>query len=231
MLEIMGAMAFNSQQKDLSISGLCQTNLVAEHVVIAIDEIANNREWQNLSGTLAIELWALAKPYLGQDFHGEPLAATAIGALLGQHCLRRCKYELNYTAPTKPYAEICLMLREWQGSEGYVTRDFVTLSGDADTPEVDEFLSPLLEDLPDEELESNSSEQESDVFDEHERKSKRKVSINNAEFSELHSVKGIDKKLARVIIAGRPYRKKKALLQLPSFNNKKFKKLKRKLRK
>jgi len=113
--------------KEIKLNGNSRCELIDDQVLITIDEIANNRDWNNLSGTLAVELWALSEPYRGGGFQGQPLAATIIGEIYGQHCLRDCHYQLNAVQPNTANNNICLMLREWQGADGYITRDYVNL--------------------------------------------------------------------------------------------------------
>ncbi len=229
MSTVLRTMAVKKQDKALVLGGLCQSVRVGQQILITIDEIANLRGADNLSGTLAVELWALAEPYLGGEFQGQVLAATTIGELQGQHCVSNCRYQLNYQAAEAPHAEVCLMLREWAGDAGYVTQDYVTLSVESssnnDSAEPNENAVSYAE-LAEQYAESTDASEE---FNEAANASK--VSINSGSYEDLHAVKGINKKLAQKIIAGRPYRKKKALLQLPTINKKKFKKIKPKLRK
>ncbi|BFM07853.1 hypothetical protein GCM10025791_26800 [Halioxenophilus aromaticivorans] len=217
----------SDHQQELAMRGLCQSVLEGPQVVISINEIANNRDNDNLSGTLAIELWALKKPYEGGEFQGQVLASTTIGELQGQHCLSNCRYQLNYQPAEFVQAEVCLMLREWAGDEGYVTQDYVTLSVESSSN--DDTANPNESAISYAELAGQYAEASEDSKETAGTVSK--VSINSGSYEDLHAVKGINKKLAQRIIAGRPYRKKKALLQLPAINKKKFKKIKPKLRK
>ena len=240
MSKVLRTMAMPSQEKELTFGGLCQSVRIGQQTLITIEEIANQRDTGNLSGTLAIELWALNKPYQGGEFDGQLLAATTIGEIRGQHHLPRCRYQLNYSEPTTEYSEICLMLREWQGDTGFVTKDFVVMAADTTADKaVEEPLEeseekPLASHLPaadqpvdDEPVGSSSGEQQPPKS---KAETNDKVSINSGSYEELHGIKGVNKKLAQKIIAGRPYRKKKALLQLPSVTKKKFKKIKPLLR-
>jgi hypothetical protein len=115
-----------------------QTELVANHnaqarAQLRVEGIENPRTEENLSGSLALELWALEEPYAGGQFVGEALAGVEIGTLAGQQSLQGLEYELSLTArdasPRRP-AHLVLMLREWTAG-GYVTRDYRNLPGAA----------------------------------------------------------------------------------------------------
>ena len=112
---------------DMSISRDCGYAIDGDHVVINIAEIANNRPADDVSGTLSVELWALASPYVGADFSGVALAGTTIGEVLGQHFLSDCRYDLVFTPPHAGTWYLSLMLREWTPA-GYVTRDHVNFA-------------------------------------------------------------------------------------------------------
>jgi DNA uptake protein ComE-like DNA-binding protein len=77
-----------------------------------------------LSGSLALELWALPEVYTGGPFSGVALAGVELGVLAGQSSLERIEHHVAYTQP--PAAgrwQAVLMLREWTEA-GYRTRDF-----------------------------------------------------------------------------------------------------------
>jgi hypothetical protein len=114
-----------SPASPLSLTGPCGYAIENDRIVITIAEIANRRDLGNLSGTLAIELWALGQPYSGGDFTGTPLCGTSIGELRGQHVLTNCRYDLTFQAPPPGTWSLALMLREWTAA-GYLTRDYVS---------------------------------------------------------------------------------------------------------
>ena len=99
----------------------------ADAVELTIGEIRNPREPDNLSGTLALELWALPEPYAGGDFAGVALAGVMLDSIPGQSQRR----DLCLVAQTRPVPpgqwSLVLMLREWTCA-GYVTRDYVNFS-------------------------------------------------------------------------------------------------------
>ena len=106
----------------LRLAGSCGYAIAGERVTINIDAICNDRPIGDLSGTLAVELWALKHPYEGGDFSGIPLAATSIGEVLGQYRIPDCRYDLIFQAPPEGDWHLVLMLREWTAA-GYLTRD------------------------------------------------------------------------------------------------------------
>ena len=114
-------------QRELTLGGSSRYQIQGNRVQIAIDEIANNRGFDNLSGTLAVELWALQQPYMGGSFSGVALASTQLGALMGQHYLANGTYDLNFNQPPAGSWTLCLMLREWEAG-AFVTRDHVNFA-------------------------------------------------------------------------------------------------------
>lgn len=246
MALLFRGLAFKSAHMDLSLQGVCKVTRCERQVIISVDEIANNRSWQNVSGSLSLELWALPKPYRGEDFSGQCMAAVPVVQINGQHCLRRCRYETDLMSDFTSDHHIYLMLREWSGDSGFVTQDYVALVIESPLRSNDEYLQPLMS-APADRLSEQSDiiadkdsttcqigEPESSVPEQSatpEESREPSVSINQASKSELRSIKGINKKLAKAIIAGRPYKKKKSLLKLPLLSKKKFKRIKRKIRK
>ena len=92
------------------------------HLVVSVEHIHNPRDSNNLSGTLSLELWALAEPYVVGDFSGHALAGVTLGTLPGGASWQDCSYDLEITPPPSGPYTLVLMLREWTGN-GYVTRD------------------------------------------------------------------------------------------------------------
>lgn len=109
---------------DITFIGNTRFHISGDRVVITLDGIANLRKFDNVSGTLTIELWALEQPYDGAAFHGIPLAGTRIGEILGQRQIADCNYDLIFAEPPAGSWQIVLMLREWDG-DAYVTRAFI----------------------------------------------------------------------------------------------------------
>ena len=105
----------------------------AGRVVAEAGRIHNPRSPDNISGTLALELWALPEPYAGGAFTGHALAAATLGSLAGGASWQDCVYELELTPPPAGTYTLTLMLREWNG-DGYVTRDHVNFASPVTFP-------------------------------------------------------------------------------------------------
>ena len=89
---------------------------------LAIDAIANQRTADNVSGTLALEVWALDAPYAGGSWTGSPVASLILGVLGGGSEWTACRYNVPAALPVDG-AALTVMLREWTPA-GYVTRDY-----------------------------------------------------------------------------------------------------------
>ncbi len=89
---------------------------------LAIDAIANPRAADNVSGTLALEVWALDAPYAGGSWTGSPVASLILGVLGGGSEWTACHFSVPAALPVDG-AALTVMLREWTPA-GYVTRDY-----------------------------------------------------------------------------------------------------------
>ncbi len=153
-----------------SLTGAPQTRLEAGELKLVIDGISNPRAVGELSGTLALELWALQRPYDGGPFQGQPLGGVMLGSLGGQQQWSELRPSWRWpeAAPlAAPRGQLTLMLREWTPA-AYVTRDWRRL----DWPR-----------QPDSQA----------------------VSVNRSTTARLRSVPGISDKLARRLVASRPF--------------------------
>lgn len=117
----------NPTPLSVTITGQCGYRINGKHVSINVEEIANQRDADNLSGSLALELWALPRPYNGAHFTGVALASTQLDEVQGQYCLRDCLYELDFQPPPAGTWTVVLMLREWD-NDAFITRDYVNFS-------------------------------------------------------------------------------------------------------
>lgn len=115
--------SLNQNIEGLFFNG-CAYRIENGRVIISINEIQSQRDFDNTSGTLSVELWALRQPNQGGTFDGVALAGTQIGQLSGQHFLANCEYDLLLQQPPVGTWNLSLMLREWTDA-GFVTRDFV----------------------------------------------------------------------------------------------------------
>jgi hypothetical protein len=106
--------------------GSVDYRIAGDRVHFSVEHIENPRETSNCSGTLALELWALATPYAGGAFEGTHLAGVSIGSLFGQAESTTTSFDLPFFSPPSGNWNFVLMLREWTPA-GYVTRDFSNL--------------------------------------------------------------------------------------------------------
>ena len=96
-------------------------SLADDKVTVTVERVGNPRSQDNLSGTLALELWAQPAPYRRRT-DGWQLSATALGSSGWPAGLAG---PVLHPAPRHRPAGTCiaLLLREWSAN-GYVTRDF-----------------------------------------------------------------------------------------------------------
>jgi competence ComEA-like helix-hairpin-helix protein len=199
-----------------ALRGAVTAEVDAEHVTVCVERVVNPRGLENLSGTLALELWALADDYHGGQFSGEALGGVELGRLAGGECFPT----LALSAPVGSGHHV-LMLREWT-ADGYVTRDFrelsvpVTAPTVADTDAAVSFTQPAAEGVNDapQPTQDVSHDDESSL-----------VSLGSASLDELAAVKGLNRKLAQAIIKARPYRTFEELLRVRGIGEKTIRKL------
>ena len=101
--------------------------LAGAAVELSIESIANPRPEDNLSGTLALEVWALDAPYAGGAWSGSPVASLVLGVLGGGNDWAACRFTIPAALPAAG-AALTVMLREWTPA-GYVTRDYRNFAG------------------------------------------------------------------------------------------------------
>jgi DNA uptake protein ComE-like DNA-binding protein len=123
--EVHDVAVYSRRQQFLQpgIMGTVGYRIAGNRVHLSVERIENPRAAGNVSGTLALELWALAAPYSGAAFNGAPLAGVAFGSLPGEAATTAASFELLFVPPPAGQWHFVLMLREWT-SAGYVTRDF-----------------------------------------------------------------------------------------------------------
>ncbi|WP_036300070.1 ComEA family DNA-binding protein [Methylomarinum vadi] len=203
---------------DVALIGNCGYRIQNNRVIIDIAQIANQRDMDNLSGTLSIELWALKQPYAGLGFNGIAVAGTTIGEIAGQHFLANCRYDLVYQEPPEGTWFLTLMLREWTGT-GYATRDFVNFAlpyvvvakpaiTRSETDNVINVRFAEKKPLPVSEEKAQSQPVESKADKTNPKKSESAntaLSLNTASYQDIAAIKGVSKKLAEHIIRKRPF--------------------------
>lgn len=184
------------------------------HVTLSIESVENPRSEENLSGTLALELWALAEPYTGGQFTGVPLAGVELGRLAGREKLAGLERRLALATPPAAYPHSALMLREWT-ADGYVTRDFRAFT--LQVPESDVVGAPeIASELPAQPVVEAQPAAAND---------KGLVSISHASLDELVAVPGLNRKLAAEIIKARPYRAFEDLMRVRGIGEKTLRRL------
>ena len=190
--------------------GEVQAKFGPSSVDLAVGAIANPRAEDNLSGSLALELWALDSPYGGGAWQGERLAGVEVGVLGGAQRWR----DLSWTLPIEtPKAEkhLTLMLREWTAA-GYVTRDFRSLAQMPVTAP-DSMVEPAAKSADKKTAAPVLSKPKAEARVEAKTEAKTeakagvvtRVNVNTADLAEIDAIKGLTSKVAKAIVAGRPY--------------------------
>ncbi|MDP2880627.1 MAG: helix-hairpin-helix domain-containing protein [Azonexus sp.] len=176
---------------------------------LKVDAIENPRAEDNLSGTLALEVWALDEPYAGGSWQGIPVASMILGVLGGGNALTDCNFVVPAAAPEGP-GVLTLMLREW-GPAGYVTRDYCNLSLEAPAKSKAKPKAAAKEKVAKEKAPKAKAEPKP-VTEESKAAAKaakapvaKGVAVNAASEAELLAVKGLSAAVTKAIIAGRPY--------------------------
>jgi DNA uptake protein ComE-like DNA-binding protein len=199
------------------LAGNVTCGLADGMATLTIDAIENPRTEDNLSGTLALELWALDAPYAGGSWQGIPVASVILGVLAGGEKLDDCNFVVPAAAPEGP-GVLTLMLREW-GPAGYVTRDYCNLSLEAPAkakPKAAAKKAAAKEEAPKEKAAKEKAPKAKAEPKPAAKESKapakeakapvaKGVAVNSASEAELLAVKGLSATLVKAIIAGRPY--------------------------
>jgi len=224
--------------------------LDGRRITLEVAAIENPREETNLTGTLALELWALARPYSGGHFNGSPLAAAVLGALGGQSEWNPPPLDLAFKAPPDGTWHFCLMLREWTGTS-YTTRDYTNFAepvaytaqppADGETPLTQApFTSetttksspdPLVHAAPPKTPARRASPKKKPATKAPPAaKAPTAVpgplSVNKSTAAELAKIKGLSKPVAAAIVAARPFKTLDALLEVKGLGPKLYAKLK-----
>ena len=170
---------------------------------LSIEAIENPRAADNLSGTLALEVWALDSPYAGGSWQGVPVASLVLGVLAGGNGWTACEFEVPAAQPASAGA-LTVMLREWSPA-GYVTRDYRNLEiaqavavAVAEEKPVAAPKKPLAK--------APAKKAAKAVAVKKAAPAARPVSVNSAGEAEMMAIKGLSTAVAKAIIAGRPYK-------------------------
>lgn len=181
---------------------------------IAIERIASPRSPDNLSGTLALEVWALDAPYQGGAWQGQPVASVVLGQLSGGSAWADCRYSVPAVNAS---GTLTLMLREWTPA-GYLTRDYRNLAAVSEpvSGDVEAAAKPAAKAGKSATRKAGASKSADKTAP---------VNVNTASAAELAAVKGISKAVAEAIVAARPYARLDDLLRAKGIGAKLLEKL------
>lgn len=217
--EVHDLCAYSQREQFLQplLGGTASYRIDGDRVEIAADKIENRRGADNLSGTLALELWALPSRYRGGAFQGAPLAGVAFDPLPGQWEYQPRTFNLPFTPPPAGAWNLVLMLREWT-TAGHVTRDFVNFDQAYIQPSPKEVAPEAKAEAP---LPAKAAPApvvkvtaapvaKAPVVTKpasavKASESASATSVNRASVKELSKVKGLTEKVAKAIVASRPF--------------------------
>jgi DNA uptake protein ComE-like DNA-binding protein len=201
------------------LSGNVTCALADGMATLTVDAIENPRAEDNLSGTLALEVWALDAPYAGGSWQGIPVASMILGVLGGGNALTDCNFVVPAAAPEGP-GVLTLMLREW-GSAGYVTRDYCNLALETPAktkakPKAAAKKAAVKEEAPKAKATKLKAKAEPKPVAKESKAAKayakavkapvaKGIAVNSASEAELLAIKGLTATVAKAIVAGRPY--------------------------
>jgi hypothetical protein len=111
-------------QADVQFVGGVAYTVSGDVAVLTAAEIANYSAIGSISGTLRLELWALAAPYNGGPFNGYKLAEYTIGQLAGGLEISNVSSgDISYTPPPDGTWTFVIFVTEYTGTavdDGYV---------------------------------------------------------------------------------------------------------------
>lgn len=216
------------------LDGTSSFSLAEDGVTMAVERISNPRTEDNLSGSLALELWALPAPYQAGEPEGQPLVSVALGSLAGQQAWQDLAFTQALATHPAGTWHIALLLREWS-AKGYVTRDFsnfplpVTWNA-APTAAAPVEEAPAAAEAPAKAAEPAAKPAAGKAKPAAKPKAAAaapvSVSINTATAAELAAVKGLSKVVAAAIVAARPFKSLDELVKVKGMGVKSFDKLK-----
>jgi DNA uptake protein ComE-like DNA-binding protein len=227
----LAAYARREQFVQPRLQGNVGYRIEGNRVEVNVERIENPRGLSNLSGSLALELWALNAPYQGGAFEGQAVAGVVLGSLAGQAEWVNQSLDLIYNRPSAGQWFYTLMLREWTAA-GFITRDYtnfttpVTIEAEVKAVEVTKPEAKVLAEVKPEvkaiepkakatvEVKVELTKPAAKAPEANVKKVKAtkksaepagQVSINTASKEQLVAVKGLPEKVAEGIIAKRPF--------------------------
>ncbi|MBK8972733.1 MAG: helix-hairpin-helix domain-containing protein [Hahellaceae bacterium] len=233
-----------NQTSELTLGGTCGYTIEGKRIHLSVSEILNRRDLDNLSGTLSLEVWALKQAYTGGNFIGVAMAGTQVGQLGGQHLFANLNYDLPLHAPGEGSWVVCLMLREWTDAGYLTRdfMNFAVpfvVAAEANASVKDNVIRGKFEEkapatavaapvaaapvegvavtveieAPKPAKTAKVAKSDAKVKDKASA-SDGKISINQADVSEIASIKGVSLKLAENIILSRPFQAVEDLLNV-----------------
>ena len=229
------------------MGGTICSGFTNDEITFDIARIENPRDGDNISGTLALELWALDSEYAGGDWTGVPVASLVLGSLSGQTEWTDC-HVTTHAGPLPEAGHLTLMLREWTPA-GYVTRDFRALARPSGSPAKAEKATKATAEKKAKapaEAKTKAAEKAAPVAAAAAPVAEKAkaaapvaaaaaaatpgVSINTASAAELSDIKGVSNALAKAIVAGRPYAKLDDVVSAKGMGEKLLKKIRASLK-
>lgn len=194
--------------------------VTGDAVTFQVERVCNPRPAGNVSGSLALELWALPAPYEGGAVEGARLAQVGLAQIAGESTEGDIERRTSFAQPPEGDWHLSLMLREWTAN-GYATRDFCNFAvryqaqprpGPAP---VIELLSPASS-APSAELAPSKPAEPS---------APARMSVQRATVEELAALQGLNKKLAAAIVRARPFSSLEDLLRVRGIGEKTLRRL------
>jgi len=201
------------------LTGAVECQLADGQAAIAIAGIVNPRPADNLSGTLALEVWALDAPYGGGAWTGTPVASLILGQLNGGESWSDCRYTVPAVAADGQ--ALTVMLREWTAA-GYLTRDYRNLPV-APAVVAEAVVAEAVvaaESSPAPSAPAKPAPAKKATAKKAAAEPAAALSINTATLAELAAVKGLSRAVASAIVAGRPYAGVEDLLRVKGVGQK-----------
>jgi hypothetical protein len=201
-------------------------------VSLRADRVCNPRHQDNRSGTLSLDLCALAEPHHGGELRGEVVASATLGQIAGQTLLENVDRAVPFAAPPAGRWHMVLALREWTAAAGFVTRDFCSFAVPYETPAG--AAEPTVAAV---ETAVAAPEEHAVVAPEEEEHvvvapappvaapRARRLSLQTATVEELAKVNGLNKKLASEIVKLRPFASVDELVRVRGIGEKTARKL------
>lgn len=181
--------------------------------------VTNPRAADNLSGSLCLELWALAEPYAGGAFAGECLGRVEVGQLGGQAACEGLAG--TWSAPADETATLVLMLREWT-RDGLLTRDHRPVALAVAAPVAP--AAPVVEALapaPAPVVASAAAKPKA--------RHAHLLNVNVATEAQLVAIDGLNRSLAKAVVAARPFASIDDLLNIKGVGEKRLARMRRHL--